>query len=265
MHFPTYCENSQKRYKAGYVNIDGLEWKRKKWGRAAKWFLKLSEKYAIKFSDVVVSDNKIIQEYIQNQYSVESCLISYGADHAKKLLISDVLLDQYKFLADPYAFTVCRIEPENNIHIILAALKKFRQLNMVVVGNWNNSDYGRELKNKFSHHENMFLLDPIYEQDVLNQLRSNCLIYLHGHSAGGTNPSLVEAMYLGLPILAFDVNFNRVTTKECALYFDDTDSLVNHLSSLDKHRLNEISHDLKAVADKYYTWSFVSSRYEDIL
>jgi glycosyltransferase involved in cell wall biosynthesis len=247
------------------VNIDGLEWKRQKWGRVAKWFLKLSEKLAVKFSDVVVSDNKVIQDYIHNQYSVESCLISYGADHVRKLLISDELLEQYNFLADPYAFTVCRIEPENNIHIILAALKRFGQLNMVIVGNWDNSDYGKELKHEFSHHENLFLLDPIYEQDVLDQLRSNCSIYLHGHSAGGTNPSLVEAMYLELPILAFDVDFNRVTTKELALYFDDIDSLISHLSTVDENRLNKIGHDVKNVADKYYTWSYVSSRYEEIL
>jgi glycosyltransferase involved in cell wall biosynthesis len=147
----------------------------------------------------------------------------------------------------------------------LAALAKYEQLNMVIVGNWKNSDYGRELTNEFSSYKNIFLLDPIYEQDVLNQIRSNCSIYLHGHSAGGTNPSLVEAMYLELPVLAFDVNFNRVTTKESALFFDDTDSLINHLSSLDEQGRKKISHDLKAVADKYYTWSIISSRYEDIL
>ena len=247
------------------VNIDGMEWKRSKWGGIAKWFLKLSEKFAVKNSDVVVSDNKVIQEYIQEQYSVDSRLISYGADHVKKLLITDELLEEYRFLSVPYAFSVCRIEPENNIDIILSAIQENRRLNLVIVGNWSNSDYGKKLKKNFSHVENLFLLDPIYDQKVLDQLRSNCLIYLHGHSAGGTNPSLVEAMYLALPILAFDVNFNRVTTGERALYFDDTNSLSKHLSLLDKYDLDKIAHDLKSVADKYYLWRFVASRYEDIL
>lgn len=247
------------------VNIDGLEWKRQKWGKAAKWFLRLSEKIAVKYADITVSDNKIIQDYIQEQYSVDSSLIPYGADHVDKLLITDVLLEQYNFLSASYAFTVCRIEPENNLHIILSAFKDIEQLNIVIVGNWNNSNYGVELKNKYSSYKNIYLLDPIYDQNILNQLRSNCFVYLHGHSAGGTNPSLVEAMYLELPIIAFDVNFNRITTKENALYFDDSRSLIDHLSSLNERSLNKISQDLKLVADQYYTWSVVSSKYKDIL
>ena len=91
-------------------------------------------------------------------------------------------------------------------------------MNLVLVGNWKNSQYGSSLRLRYGKIKNIIMLDSIYDQNVLNQLRSNCDLYIHGHSAGGTNPSLVEAMCLGLPILCYDVNYNVETTKS-ALYF----------------------------------------------
>ena len=132
------------------------------------------------------------------------------------------VLNQFPFLSENYAFKVCRIEPENNVHLILEAFYKYPLLNIVLVGNWNNSVYGKQLKLQFESFENIYLLEPIYDQNILNQLRSNCYLYIHGHSAGGTNPSLVEAMYLELPIIAYDINYNRETTSNKALYFKDS-------------------------------------------
>src|SRR5690606_38431547 len=158
-------------------------------------------------------------------------------------------------------FKVCRIEPENNVHLILEAFKEYPALNLIIVGNWENSDYARTLRNKYGNLENIFLLDPIYDQNKLNQIRSNCYVYVHGHSAGGTNPSLVEAMYLGLAIIAYGVNYNRETTLNKALYFHNVDSLKTHLSNLSILEIEKIGLEMEDIAKQNYTWKIVSNDY----
>ena len=246
------------------VNIDGLEWKRDKWNQYAKWFLKFSEKLAVKYADVVISDNKVIQDYVRDEYGVESKLIAYGADHVTKELLNDEIKTKFPFLEDKYAFKVCRIEPENNIHLILDALSEYMTLNIVMIGNWENSEYGRELKEKYSSFKNIFLLDPIYDQKILNQIRSNCYVYIHGHSAGGTNPSLVEAMYLELPIFAYGARYNKETTQNKAKYFDNKDELIKLLNDIDEIELKMIATDMKKVAEKMYTWKIISKQYSEL-
>ncbi len=243
------------------VNIDGLEWKRAKWGKAAKWFLKFSEKIAVNYADTIVTDNKVIQEYVQEQYNVDSVLIAYGADHAKKEDFTKSVLNAYPFLANEYAFKVCRIEPENNIHIILEAFAKYKGLPIVIVGNWENNVYGKDLKLQFKKHKHIHLLDPIYDQTILNQLRSNCYVYVHGHSAGGTNPSLVEAMYLGLPIIAFGINYNIETTANKAMFFHTSNELVKIITSLDEKNLKKVSEDMKDIANNNYIWDLIANKY----
>jgi len=246
------------------VNIDGLEWKRDKWGKGAKWFLKYSEKLAVKYSDEVVADNRVIQEYIKSEYNKESTFIAYGADHVTKESIRDELQSKYPFLNKKYAFKVCRIEPENNIHVILEAFYLYEKLNLIIIGNWLNSEYGKSLKAKYMHTKNIFLLDPIYNQNILNQIRSNAYIYMHGHSAGGTNPSLVEAMYLGLPIFSYDVKYNRETTYNRALYFHDVSELVNLLQNTKEITLDDIAMHLMVLAKEHYTWSRISEQYAQL-
>lgn len=246
------------------VNIDGLEWKRSKWNGVAKKFLKFSESIAVKYADVVIADNKAIQKYTKEEYGVGSELIAYGADHCEKEKITKEILSKYPFLSERYAFKVCRIEPENNIKIILEAFKD-SSLNIVVIGNWDNSSYGIRLKEEFKNEKNFYLIDPIYDQNILNQFRSNCFVYIHGHSAGGTNPSLVEAMFLELPIIAFDVDYNRETTNEKAIYFNSSEQLRKILSSIVDSELEEIKKELKKLASENYTWELISEKYKKAL
>jgi glycosyltransferase involved in cell wall biosynthesis len=243
------------------VNIDGLEWKREKWGTLAKKYLKFSEKIAVKNAHFVVADNKVIQEHVANSYNKQSELIAYGGNHAKAEILTEELKVKYPFLNKKYAFKVCRIEPENNIHIILEAFCQFSVMNLVIIGNWNYSDYGKKLFEAYSKFENIFLLDPIYDQNILDQIRSNCFLYVHGHSAGGTNPSLVEAMYLGLPILAFDVNYNVETTNNQAIYFKDTNDLIEKLKNADSIDFGKLKQDMKSYADQNYTWEIIARKY----
>ncbi|WP_426063781.1 DUF1972 domain-containing protein [Flavobacterium sp. DSP2-3-1] len=246
------------------VNIDGLEWKRAKWGRVAKMFLKYSEKIAVTYADNVVADNKVIQEYVKYVYNINSELIAYGANHTKKEALSSIVVSQYPFLAKKYAFKVCRIEPENNIYLILHSFSEHPSLNIVVIGNWNNSNYGKEMKLKFNNFENIHLLEPIYDQNILNQIRSNCYVYVHGHSAGGTNPSLVEAMYLELPIIAYSVNYNVETTANKAKYFGNKNELLKILSKINQEELNVVAKDMKNVANKIYTWEAITADYANL-
>mgnify|MGYP003630570282 CR=1 FL=1 len=246
------------------VNIDGLEWKRAKWGKWARKFLKYSEKIAVKMADVVIADNKVIQQHVMDSYGKESKLIAYGADHTNKLPLTDEIENEYPFLRNRYAFKVCRIEPENNVHVILEAYTKCSKLNLVIVGNWDNSEYGQGLKLKYKGFKNIYLLDSIYDQNKLNRIRSNCNLYVHGHSAGGTNPSLVEAMFLGLPILSFDVNYNRETTNKEALYFKDETELIALLCNLENLDLNLVAKNLKRYADENYSWDFISNEYRHL-
>ncbi|WP_308991785.1 DUF1972 domain-containing protein [Mariniflexile litorale] len=247
------------------TNIDGLEWKRDKWGNLAKKYLKLQEKIAVNFSHNVVVDNKGIQKHVEKVYNKKSSLIAYGGDHVFKKQLQNHTIKMFN-IPKEYAFKVCRIEPENNIHVVLKAFAQ-TNFNLIIVGNWNNNEYGKTLKMKYKNYNNVFLLDPIYDQIKLNELRSNCYLYIHGHSAGGTNPSLVEAMSLELPILAFDVSYNRYTTQQEALYFKNEIELVNNLNLIQRDNtiLKINSAKMKAISLKYYTWKLISERYKTLL
>ena len=246
------------------VNIDGLEWKRDKWNGFAKWFLKLSEKIAVKYADLVITDNKAIQQYVTDEYGVSSELIAYGGDHVNKEPLRDKDKDQYAFLNDKYAFKVCRIEPENNLDIILEAFSFYNSLPIVIVGNWSNSPYGLGLRQRYQKYQNIYMLDPIYNQKNIDSLRSNCFIYIHGHSAGGTNPSLVEAMFLGLPVIAFGASYNRETTHNQSIYFENKQELISIIEDLDKIDLKNIAKSMKSIADKEYIWIIIAEKYANI-
>jgi glycosyltransferase involved in cell wall biosynthesis len=243
------------------VNVDGLEWRRGKWKGLAKRFLRFSEGMAVRFADEVVTDNAAIQQYVREMYGVQSRLIEYGADHVEGFDIQESSIKKYPFLAGDYAFKVCRIEPENNIHLVLEAFARYGKMPLVLVGNWEHSEYGHDLRQLYRQYNNLFLLDPIYEHNELNMLRSNCALYVHGHSAGGTNPSLVEAMYLGLPVLSFGVIYNRITTQERALYFQTVEDIISVLRNLPNINLSQIAYELKWIADMRYTWSTISNKY----
>jgi glycosyltransferase involved in cell wall biosynthesis len=246
------------------VSIDGIEWKRDKWSTLAKLYLFWAEKTAIKYSHFDISDNESIQDYTAIRYQTLSRVIEYGADHTVKIKpeIEDRI--KYSFICDDYAIKVCRIEPENNIEMVLEAFAIYKKLNLIVVGNWDNSAYGKKLKAKYKPYSNLHLFDPIYNHREIDLIRGNATFYVHGHSAGGTNPSLVEAMYLGLPIMAFGVSYNKTTTENKALYFSTTKNLVTLIEKTNPNVLSKVSKSMKIIADKRYTWSIVANKYNQL-
>lgn len=235
------------------TNIDGLEWRREKWGKLAKRFLKYSEKLAVKHSDIVISDNQAIADYVNEEYGVQSSVIAYGGEHAvtTNLNTSDA----------GFALALCRIEPENNVEMILEAFSQTEQP-LKFIGNWDSSEFGRSMKSKFSVFDNIEIIDPIYDIKKLSVFRSSCSFYVHGHSAGGTNPSLVEMMHFGKTIFCFDCNYNRASTENIANYFSDTVELVENINA-EKDCAN--GQAMLEIAQRKYTWGIVRQQYFDAM
>lgn len=243
------------------VNIDGLEHLRDKWSKRARKFLKFSLDLCIRYANIIVSDNKGIQDYVRKNYGKEARLIAYGGDHALRTVSTsrqEALLEFHGLKPDSYDLSICRIEPENNCAMTLEAYAKSDR-DLVVVGNWNHSDYSRDLYMKYKNNPKIHLISSIYQLDVLYTLRNNARLYVHGHRAGGTNPSLVEAMFFDCPILAFDVIYNRETTRNRALYYSDSESLLN--------LINDPSTERSPIDEKTrseYVWNKIAKQYEEL-
>ncbi|MFT6338191.1 MAG: glycosyltransferase involved in cell wall biosynthesis [Halioglobus sp.] len=244
------------------ISIDGIEWKRDKWNLLAKCYLWWAEKIAVKYSDIDISDNESIQDYTAYRYGSLSRIIEYGADHTLFVKPEDEDKKKYPFLKMPYACKVCRIEPENNVHEVLKAFSELPKHVIVVIGNWKNSTYGRALSAKYDRCANIIMLDPIYDQRTLDMVRGNSLVYIHGHSAGGTNPSLVEAMYLELPVIAFRVSYNKTTTEGQALYFKDSKELKSIVETVGMLKLKALSIAMKEIATRRYVWKVIAKKYD---
>jgi glycosyltransferase involved in cell wall biosynthesis len=246
------------------MNLGGLDWQRSKWNFLTRKYLKISERFAIKYSGQIIADNQGIKDYIMTEYGISSDVIAYGGDQVFKVIPSHNDLDKYLFLKKSYAFTVARIQPDNNIEMLCNSFDINSKFPLVIVGNWNKSIYGQKLKKALLDKSNLILLDAIYDQHQLNLLRSNCFVYLHGHSAGGTNPALVEAMNLELPIFAYDNNFNRYTTEGRAKYFIDSSSLKELLSNAYADDLKQNSIEMYSIAKFKFKWSIICSDYSKI-
>lgn len=244
------------------TNIDGIEWRRRKWRGLAKVFLRFSEKMAVRFSHEVISDNGVIAQYVKDIYGRDSHVIAYGGDQSSAVSANG--LGEYNFPSS-YALSICRIEPENNVDIILDVFSRTDTANLVMVGNWDGSNYGRMLREKYSSCTNVRLVDPIYDLGKLTTLRTRASFYIHGHSAGGTNPSLVEAMHAGRPVFAFDCNYNRNTTEDGAFYFGTGEELQNLIASKKRNDLEKAGRDMMEIANRRFTWRVIAEQYFALL
>lgn len=244
------------------TNIDGIEWKRQKWKGLARWFLRFSEWAAVKYSHKLVADNGGIAAHVLEAYGRTCHVIAYGGDHAVR---AEPKAFEGARLPARYALALCRIEPENNVAMILEAFAALPETPLVFVGNWSRSDYGRTLRQTYASHVHLQFLDPIYDLDVLHTVRSNAAIYVHGHSAGGTNPSLVEMMHFGVPALAYDCVFNRKTTDDKAIWFKDSASLGTAVATLTPAEMAQVGAHMSRIARERYTWQVVGEDYFRLL
>lgn len=205
------------------VNMDGMEWKRSKYNKPTQRFLKWAESLAAKNAQVLIADSPRIQEYLFKTYGKKAVYIPYGAEPFTH--IDDSVPYKYKLLPGQYFLLVARMEPENNIEMIIRGyLASGHNHPLVIVGNITNK-YGAWLHTGFNHPHIRFA-GPIYDQPELNNLRYYSSRYFHGHSVGGTNPSLLEAMACSCNIVAHDNVFNRAVLHEEADYFSTAEMIA---------------------------------------
>ena len=214
------------------VNVDGLETRRDKWTGFKRWFLERSEALAVRHAHAVVSDNQGIADMVQARYGRASTVIAYGCDHVLQLPPGHahaLLKERFGLAPGGYLLTVARIEPENHIAEMLQAFLASSQPLYVLVGNFSATPLGRELLARYQGEPRVRFIDSLFEPEALAALRAGCHIYLHGHSVGGTNPSLVEMLPYQRPLLAFDCSFNRHTLDNQGGYFADVPALTRQL------------------------------------
>lgn len=236
------------------INTDGLEWKRSKWSNLQKKLLKALEFCAVKYSDDVVVDNGALVEYLRLKYDVEPHLIAYGHEHCHPSGDLDGKINGGYFLS------ICRIEPENNCEIILSVFAEKPSQKLIFVGNWNYSEFARSLYRRFSGYPNISLIGPEYDPVKLERLRLECDAYIHGHSVGGTNPSLIEIMVYGKSIIAHDNEFNRWTLNNRADFFLEKEKLGELVD-------NYVHFDMSwsDLLEQHFCWNHVIDSYEALI
>lgn len=239
-------------------NMDGLEWKRSKYSYPVKLFLQKAESWAAKKSDFLIADSPAIQEYLHDKYQREASYIAYGAEVFKTPDPS--VLRSFGMQAEGYSLVIARPEPENNVHIICDAYSLLETNKpLLVIGNFEN-EYGKELKRLYQSDKIRFL-GPIYDLEVLNQLRYFSHLYFHGHSVGGTNPSLLEAMASNAFICAHDNVFNRAVLGQDALYFSHRDDLLSLLrKDPPKQLFTDKLEANKRKIEEHYSWNTITDQ-----
>lgn len=242
------------------TNMDGLEWKRSKYSKPVRWFLKRAEYLGTIFSDYWIADSIGIQKHLKETYDIPSIYIPYGA-FPFETPDSDVL-DVYSVTPFSYNMLIARLEPENNIDIILEGVAKSIQKSSFLVIGKHETKYGEYLKNKYAVYAHIQFIGGIYDMTVLNNLRYYSNVYFHGHSVGGTNPSLLEAMASQALICAHNNVFNSAILGEDALYFSSSNDVAAILDSTERIDFASfVLHNLNKVKSTY-NWNIVIDQYE---
>jgi glycosyltransferase involved in cell wall biosynthesis len=241
-------------------NMDGLEWKRPKYNFLTRQFLKLAEKWAVEYSDFFIADSLVIQNYLRKKYHIRCKYIPYGSDI---YFTGDrALLSSYQISTQEYYLLMARMEPENNIETILdgfynsSSSKKF-----LVVGNTANS-FGQKLEKKFKADKRILFAGAIYDRAITYSLKYFSHLYFHGHSVGGTNPSLLEAMGSKTLIAAHQNEFNHAVLQKDAYYFQsakDVEQLIESVNRDEKEKQMVENNFLKV--ETQYNWPVIIEQY----
>lgn len=247
------------------TNMDGLEWKRTKYNSTVQRFLKFAEKLAVKHSDYLISDSIGIQEFIKDKYKKESQYIAYGAT-----LFETPDFEKIKSIVEkPHAYDllIARMEPENNVETIIKGhLKKQSFRKLVLVGNQEGTNFGKYLYQKYSSNDSIVFLGSIYDMTILDNLRYYSNLYFHGHSVGGTNPSLLEAMASNCCIVAHDNIFNKSILNQDAFYFKDEHQIAEHLfiNKTQTEILSKTENNINKIFN-LYDWDKINNTYLDFI
>lgn len=257
-----------------WVNPDGMEWKRSKFNSTVRFLLKLSEKISVFWADQIIADSKEIKKYFDSKYKIDSLFIPYGAYEIPEVeWDSTKLPDELKHInAQSYYLVVARLEPENNIKLIIEGYLECKTENpLIIIGDFADSKYESKINEIIecnnSGDKQVIFTGGIYDLDILNMIRQNCKAYIHGHSVGGTNPSLLEAMISKNLIIAHDNKFNREVCGKFAFYFGANDQLSSVIEKLEFNydKVFNLRDKVKNRIKDEYNWINVFDEYEVFL
>jgi len=254
-----------------FVNPDGIEWKRNKFNSFVRVLLRFSERTAVFWADELIADSKEIKKYLDHKYNINSTYITYGASQVQKAeWNSGKLPESLKKVSinTDYYLVVARLEPENNIEIIVKGyLKSKTHIPLIIVGNFANLKYERKINNIIINHplkeKKIIFTGGIYYPETLNMLRQNCFTYIHGHSVGGTNPSLLEIMAMKTIIIAHDNEFNREVAGDSVLYFKNYIDLGNKIDFVENipDKFDELKYTSYSRSKSLYSWQEITEKY----
>ena len=215
------------------TNMDGMEWWRKKWNALEKAWLYVNERCAVWFSDYLIADHPHIKSYLRSEVKTDKpiAVIPYSAPVITEA--DETLLEKYNLVPRKYALVIARPEPENSIlEIVSAFSQRKRNMPLVVLGKYKPEEnpYHKEVLESAS--DEVMFVGAIYDQEVLKSLRYYTSLYFHGHQVGGTNPSLIEALSAGSPVLAQNNPFNSWVAGKGAAYFKDAQDCDRVLTQL---------------------------------
>ena len=246
------------------VHVDGLEWQRAKWGPQGRRYYLANERLAVRLADELISDAVGIQDYYLRKFGASSVFLPYGApvvEHADRDLLAGIGLEP-----GGYHLVVARLEPENHVDVVVEGyLDSNAELPLVVVGSVPyRSEHEARVHELAARSDAVQMLGGVWDQALLDALYAGSASYLHGHSVGGTNPSLLRAMGAGANVLAWDVHFNHEVLGEAGLYFgtsaDVAQLVLKTESDLPAARIR--GHQARDRATRRYRWDSVTDGYE---
>jgi rhamnosyltransferase len=257
------------------INPDGIEWTRAKYNFFAKTYLRSSEYFMLTSSNDIVCDSLEILSYVKKHFpskEKDALYISYGADsnYIDDTKNSFTFLNSLSLEKQQYYLIVGRFIPENNFELMLKEFMLSKTTKkLAIVTNFEKNSFYKYLKNKL-HYEldkRIIMIGPVYDKEKLSILRFNAFAYIHGHSAGGTNPSLLEAMSLTSLNILFDVPYNREVGLNHVYYFDKKIKLSNTIANIElldnKSILSLAERSKKRIIDDY-SWDKVVTGYENL-
>ncbi len=255
------------------LNPDGHEWMRNKWSAPIRQYWRWSEKKMVLTADAVICDSVSIEEYIKRKYKhLNTVYISYGSDIEPSILTNDhpkftKWLEINKLQSGQYYLIVGRFVPENNYEIMIREFMTSRTPRSLVIVTTENTNYKSKIEKKVSFHSDprIKFVEPVYDKELLKKIRENAYGYLHGHEAGGTNPSLLEALGMTQLNLLLDVSFNREVGENAALYWNkekgNLAALIDQTDIMDDGQIEEFGLRAKERIKSRYSWDLIGDSY----
>lgn len=262
-----FCLAYRLAGRSNLINMDGIEWRRDKWGKFAKTWLWLNERFGCWFGTHLVADHPEIARHLATRIPAgKITMIPYGApriDAADPAAIAALGLTPGRYIV-----LIARAEPENSVREVVAAFsRRHRGLTLVVLGNYTPETNAYHAAVLAVAGSEVVFPGAIYDARVVESLRFHALFHVHGHRVGGTNPSLVEALGAGNAVLAHDNPFNRWVAADAAVYFTDEDSCAEQLDRLagDAGLLERLRAAGRRQHENHFTWPRVLAAYEQLL